>query len=338
MKKQNHAIAILASLGMLVLILDGKTALQGAADGIDLCTRVLIPSLFPFFVLSTLLTTSLSGQAIPFLKPIGYLCKIPEGTESVLAIGLLGGYPVGAQNVTLLYQKGQLSASDAERMLAFCNNAGPAFIFGILSTMFSHKYACFLLWIVHIVSALLVALLLTGERNPGKVIPFPVKPRVTDALWQSVKAMAQVCGWVILMRIILVIVENWFLWILPVPARVILAGVLELSNGCIRLSDLNCEGLRFIIASGLLSFGGICVTLQTVSVADKLSLRRYFPGKLLQCCISVILSYFLQLCFPAPLREHGNSIPIMLAVTVIFILCALKYRKKSSSIPAIVGV
>ena len=48
---------------MLALILDGRTAIDGARQGIELCLRTVIPSLFPFFVLSILLTSSLLGMA-----------------------------------------------------------------------------------------------------------------------------------------------------------------------------------------------------------------------------------------------------------------------------------
>ena len=37
----------LAALGILVLILDGKTAILGAGDAIELCLASVIPSLFP---------------------------------------------------------------------------------------------------------------------------------------------------------------------------------------------------------------------------------------------------------------------------------------------------
>ena len=39
------------ALGLLILILDGKTAYNGAVDGIELCLKTVIPALFPFFVI-----------------------------------------------------------------------------------------------------------------------------------------------------------------------------------------------------------------------------------------------------------------------------------------------
>ena len=321
LKKQSIPTAVAAAFGMLILILDGKIALSGASDGVNLCYKTLIPSLFPFFLLSTMLTGALSGQAIRLLRPIASACKIPKGAESLLAIGMLGGYPVGAQNVALLHHTGQLSNEQAARMITFCNNAGPAFLFGVLGSMFSDSKIPWLLWFVHITSALLVGMLLPGSRAESFVQSLPRPVKLTDALAQAVKVMALVCGWVVLMRMVLTFLEHWFLWLLPLPARVAVAGLFELSNGCVRLALIENEGLRFLLASAMLAAGGICITLQTASVTQSISMKLYFPGKLLQCCISILLSCALQFTFPPQMRQNcGAVIPI---AGIVGILCFL---------------
>ena len=78
---------------MLALILDGRTAIDGARQGIELCLRTVIPSLFPFFVLSILLTSSLLGGSLAVLRPLGRLFGMPDGAESLLIPAFLGGYP-----------------------------------------------------------------------------------------------------------------------------------------------------------------------------------------------------------------------------------------------------
>jgi len=72
---------IAAALGIALLILDSKTALIGAQEGVTMCIQTVIPSLFPFFLFSILLTTSLMGRQIKLLTPICRLCRIPEGAE-----------------------------------------------------------------------------------------------------------------------------------------------------------------------------------------------------------------------------------------------------------------
>ena len=76
MKNRNLYQGFAAGIGMLLLIFDSKTALEGARAGIDLCIRTVIPSLFPFFVLSMVLTGALMGTSLLWLRPIGALCGV----------------------------------------------------------------------------------------------------------------------------------------------------------------------------------------------------------------------------------------------------------------------
>lgn len=328
----------MAALGMLVLILDTQTAIAGVRSGIELCLRTLIPSLFPFFILSILLTGNLLGSRIKLLRPIGRLCGIPEGAESLLAVGFLGGYPVGAQNVALACRSGSLSKSDAERMLAFCSNAGPSFLFGIVGAAFDSPWIPWALWGIHIGSALLVAMAVRPG-SFGNAIKMPSKTvTLSGALHQALTVMAQVCGWVIVFRMILTYLDRWFLWLLPEEAKIILTGILELSNGCVQLRSLENEGLRFITASVILALGGLCVCFQTSSVVDSLSLKYYFPGKLLQAAVSFLLAFVIQLISAA---QRCVVCPAYIVLVLLFALIVVQFLRKtqnSSSIPLSVGV
>ena len=317
MRRQGALFAgIGASVGMVILIFDARTAYQGASAGIELCIRTVIPALFPFFVLSILLTGNLVGQSIPILRPVGKLCGIPQGSESLLLIGLLGGYPVGAQNVAQAYESGQLSGSDARRMVSFCSNAGPAFIFGIISQLFPNLIITWSLWGIHIFSAIMVGIIFPGKSTAHNSLKESSGITLSLSLERAIKVMAGVCGWVILFRIILSFLDRWIFWLLPETIQVITAGLLELTNGCSRLNEIKNLGLRFILCSGFLSIGGLCVTMQTVSVTKTLGIGQYVPGKITQTAISILTASLLQYILFKP--EQQCMIP-----TFILIVCIL---------------
>lgn len=321
-------VALWPAIAMTVLILDPKTALQGAREGIDLCAQSVIPSLFPFIFLSGFITRTLLSEPIPLLRPVGQLCKIPYGCEGLLAVGLVGGYPVGAQCIAHAYGSGQLSETEGRRMLGFCSNAGPSFLFGILRPLFSDQSAVWILWVIQILSALFTGILLPGGRTADH------SPRKTengihiDPLKQSMGAMAAICGWIILFRVVLSFLQRWFLWMLPTEAAVLLSGILELTNGCCQLSFVTSEAIRFLLAAPLLAFGGICVWLQTISVTQGLGTGAYLTGKLIQTGISTLLS-----CLILPLRY--SEIPpfpfLLIPVTTGIILWITKKSFQSHS-------
>lgn len=323
---------------MLLLILDSKTAILGAAAGTELCVRTLIPSIFPFLVASAMLTGALSGQALPFLGIMGRVCGIPQGAEFILVIGLLGGYPVGAQCVAQSWKSGVLPKEDAQRMLAFCSNAGPSFLFGIVGSMFSDGKIVWILWGIHIISAMAVGAIIGG--NPTQQVRcIPAAPiGLSEAVERSARTMGRICGWVILFRLVLAFLEKWAFWIFPTALRVLAAGLLELSNGCILLEQIESDGMRFIIAGMILALGGLCVAMQTVSVTQGLSLRYYLPGKLLQCCFSVILCGGFQFLFPQVQQFTKPAVLVGSVLVASILILHLRGMKKSSSNPALCGV
>ena len=260
---------------MAVLILDSQTALRGAAEGVALCLETLIPGLFPFFVLSGLLTAAL-----------------PRG--GLAAAGLLGGYPVGARSAAQAHRSGQLSREDAQRLAVVFNCPGPAFLFGVAGQLFSTGRTV-LLWAVYLLGVGILRLVLPCS---GRCRTPEASVGLSQAIHSALRSMAAVCGWVLLTRTLLAVLDRWVLWALPRWSQAAAAGLLELTNGLLRLREVE-EDLRFVLAAGMLGFGGLCVMMQSVGVARGLSLKLYFPGKLLQGCICTAAAA-LALRYPLP--------------------------------------
>lgn len=210
-------------------------------------------------------------------------------------------------------------------MLAFCSNAGPSFLFGMVGQMFQQRWVPWVLWGILILSALMVASIFPAGSNLGKEAPIQEsrKPLMATA----VGIMGQICGWVILFRVGITFLERWCLWLLPEPIQVAIIGLLELSNGCLALEKIQSIPLRFILCAGMLSFGGLCVGFQTASVVEDLSMGYYWLGKGLQTIFSLLLA--------------GTMMGQAWVGGILLILywgLLLGCGRKNSSIPAIHGV
>jgi len=305
MRKSKIPLYAAGCVGMGLLILDSKTALAGANEGIRLAVTVLIPSLFPFLFLSIWLTSAFQGMRIPLLKPFSRFFSIPDGTEALLIPAFLGGYPTGAQAVRQSYRSGSLSKENGEKMLSFCSNAGPSFLFGMAASCFSKKWMVWLLWLFHILGALAAARMYPCSKNMPAALPQQSSPSITGILKQALSVMSVICGWVILFRVVIAFADRWFLWLLPPELRTGLIGLLELSNGICELNAIADEKLRFLICSGILSLGGICITLQTHSVTEGLEKKYYYRGKMIQLLVSVC-------CGAAHMYHPAFILPILL--------------------------
>ena len=201
---------------VLALMRWPQESMAAARDGLALCGNVIIPSLFPFFVLSSLvvelgmsryLGRLLEGVMAPLFR-VGGACS------SALALGFVGGYPVGARTAIALYENGQCSKTEAERLLAFCNNSGPAFILGVVGTgIFASSRAGLLLYLAHIAASLCVGLLFRFYRpgegpRPGRhaapqfqAASFPVA--FTHSITGALSSTLNICAFVLFFTVVI---------------------------------------------------------------------------------------------------------------------------------------
>ena len=331
--------ALISALCMLLLILDTKTAIAGAAEGIELCIRVLIPSLFPFFIVSIQLTNLFAGFSFPLLRPVIRLLQIPKGSESLFFIGMLGGYPVGAQAISQAAKNGTLDKDDAMRMMGFCNNAGPAFLFGVISSQFPNLIYTWLIWAILILSTLFTAIILPGGSQKEIKLLKTKSISFAESMETSIKALSGVCGWVIIVRVILAFLERWFLWILPTTPHIALQMLFELANGSVILNSIENIGLRFMICTAGLSLGGFCVLMQTISVTGASGIGKYIPGKLIQTGFCALVSFSMVYFINNGLSPLYMVAVLLCCLTIIVILS--HYREKHQNkygIPLTVSV
>ena len=324
--------AILAAGVMVLLIANTKTAYIGAKEGISLCLEVIIPSLFPFFVFSNYLCSALAGQKLPGINILGKTLHIPAGSESLLTIGLLGGYPVGAQLISESYKNKQIDKQTAKILLGYSNNAGPAFIFGIAGTLFSSKWITLSLWMIHVSSAFI-----TGFLLPRPVISASSHTQertcsIVQSVRNGISACSSVCAWVILFRVLIAYISRLFPCNGTSIGLIVLNGILELSNGCVQLQHIGNHATRYLLCSFFLAFGGLCVLLQTASVTRNLGLGLYIHGKILQACISTLLAMiFIPALFPQSDILHSQYLVLTSVCFVIIFLMKRSFKKRGGN-------
>ena len=302
----------------LALVLWPEQSMDAMRDGLRLCGNVILPSLFPFFVLSSLVVElGMSRYLGRLLEPVMIpLFRVNGSCASALALGFVGGYPVGARTAIQLYENGQCTRTEAERMLAFCNNSGPAFILGVVGAgIFGDSRVGLLLCLVHALASFCVGLVFRfyrPEKSQSHSSSLPIQVQrfstaFTGAVKGAVTSTLNICAFVmcftVLIRMLvlsgLLPALAAFLGKLLAPlglteawARRLLTGVLELSSGVASLTgDGTLEG-KAAMAAFLLGWAGISVHCQVLSFLGEsgLSTRTYIGGKLLHGMFSALLT------------------------------------------------
>ncbi|MCI8422445.1 MAG: sporulation protein [Lawsonibacter sp.] len=314
------------------LILWPEEAITAMRDGLKLCGNVIVPSLFPFFVLSSLVVElGMSRYLGKLLAPVMVpLFRVNGSCAAALALGFVGGYPVGAKTAIQLYQKGQCSKAEAERLLAFCNNCGPAFILGVVGTgVFGSGTAGLLLYLAHLLASLAVGLLFRFYQPEEG--PLPVRggaqfqtasfsAAFTRSVTGSLRSTLNICAFILFFSVVirvltisgLLTAAASLLAALLAPlglsqiwAQRLLTGLLELSSG---VSSLTSGALssRLSMAAFLLGWAGVSVHCQVMAFLGEsgLSFKTYLTGKLLHGGLSAVLIAWLFRLFPRPASAY----------------------------------
>lgn len=299
--KKKLLYSLFLSLTVLLIINPQKSVLY-AKHGMDLCENIIVPSLFPFFVCSGLLIYSgfcevLSKYLQFIMKP---LFNVNGSGASAFVLGIISGYPLGALTACQLYEKNYLSQSEAERLLAFCNNSGPLFILGAVGISLYHnpKFGV-ILYCIHILSAFLTGLIFRFYKKNDFSAPLSavtVEANDTSQIFSivlsnSIQSILTICGSVLFFSVL----SGIFFDLLPLTEniRAVLTGIFEFTTGIELLSNTTLPVFnKLIISAGIVGFAGISVHLQVMSIVSKynLSLKPYISGKITQCTISVFLS------------------------------------------------
>lgn len=308
----------------LALLLFPQESMQAARDGLTLCYNVIIPSLFPFFVLSSLVVE---------LGLAGYLGRLLEGVmrplfnvngscATAFALGFIGGYPVGAKTAISLYENGMCTKTEAERLLSFCNNSGPAFILGVVGAgVFGSSMAGILLYLAHATASLCIGILFRfykaggrGKREERAAPQFRAQ-RFTAAFTGSIKnsflSTLNICAFVVFFTVVirLLFLCGFLPWVAqglgflfsPLGftakwAERLLTGIIEISSGVWTLSGSGALAGRLSMAAFMLGWAGVSVHCQVLSFigGSGLSVRTYLIGKLLHGGLSAL---FINLLF-----------------------------------------
>ena len=323
MKRNIPILLTLAALCALVLYSDA--AAEGARRALAVCAATLVPSLLPFFALSNLLSSLglaalLSGALGPAARRI---FRVSGSGAQAFFLGVTGGYPVGAAVTARLRRDGRVTQEEAGRLLAFCNNSGPAFILGAAGGVFRSAEAGLLLYGTHIAAALCVGLILRGK--PAATVDGADRTNGIDgtdgtdradsansaygsapaaltfaeafpaAVSQALASVLGVCAWVVLFGAVLGVLGP-FLPEEPVW-RALAAGVIELGSGVASLAGVSPGPESLAAAAFLLGWGGLSVHCQTLGAVAGTDIKcaRHLLGRALCGVLAAGFSYGLAM-------------------------------------------
>ncbi len=344
-----HTVVILI---ILIILIRSREVILYAREAMNMCYEIIIPSLFPFFVCSGLLIWSgfgsfLAKAAKGIMRP---LFNVAPAGAAAFVLGIISGFPLGAVTAAQLYECGSISKSEAERLLAFCNNSGPLFIIGSVGTAIYGRPAYGVaLYVIHIIASVAVGIFFRGYNKARHTAPpmrldtadIPLTEVFRKALSDASKNILTVCFAIIFFSA----VSRALLSLTPLPPLfdALASGLFEFSTGTLKTSVLDIDIYRkLILTSFIIGFSGLSVHIQVMAVTARsgLSLKPYILGKLLHGAAAAGLTAAALKLFPVSAAVFSDSahkmsssfsvIPLMLLSAAVIILCLICICRKKT--------
>ena len=280
-----YAVFVLMLIAACALLLFGGAAAEGAADGLRLFALRVLPCLFPFMVcgkylISAGVFTSGEKRGGSFVGAMlrWLVCALCGTPSAALVCSGLCGRGCGKRRASML--------------CAALNQMNPAFVTGLLAAKLLGvpRYGLPLA-ISHYLPACAGAVIigLVGEKT---VCPSPavisIQKKSASALFagslaEACSGVMQIGGTIVFFRVIVAIfLQSGSLKGASPAVTAAAAGLFEMTNGLALLCGALPHGTFAVCAcAGILSFGGICLFVQSKLFFEELSALWYFLTKLI---------------------------------------------------------
>ncbi len=290
-----YTLSLFLVMFMAFTVFYPKASYDGVKSGILLCSAIIIPSLFPFSVCCNFLMSVITPKKSHYFTE----------KELVFLLSLLGGYPVGAGLVDKLYMEEKISKLQANCMLCYCVNSGPAFILlavgkGILNSkilgiilLASHILASFVLCVVFNKKVYITKPLIGNSRKRT------VSEIFVNATEKASTAMISICSGVIFFSAI-----NSCLKLIFGDSKLNLLLLLtEISYAVTQTKNL-------YLLSFALGFGGLCVWFQILGSVKSFAINipQFIVCRLLHGGISALLTFVLIKIIKPTISTFSNNI------------------------------
>ncbi len=294
-----------------LIAFSGSTA-QGIRQAFLLCTDVLIPSVFPFMALTCIAGAASGAKSNG--RAAGAFGKVfccPPETAGVWLFSMLGGYPVGASMSAQLLERGEITPSQSRTLTLICFNAGPAFVINAMGMgMLGSKKAGTLVFAAvctaSVLSGIIAGRLYKSDFKRAETVKRTEQNSMAQAVVQGVytagRNMLGICAWVLFFSAVISLVL-----LLPVKKEVLDFAVmlLEVTQGCAR----GAAGFSLPAVAAFVSFGGVCVLCQVLSIAQKsaVKLSEILITRLISAAVAYAVTEALLKIFPVDLAVNANA-------------------------------
>lgn len=313
-EKLRYSFLVIGCLTLCVMLtVYAPQSKNSISDSLAVCSKTVIPSLFPFMFLSSFMAESgVFGKSFKLSDKLSRVFfKQPQCALGVFLLSTLGGFPVGGKMTKQLYEKGRLTQNQARRLMLFCVNPGPAFTINILglSLLGSTKLGL-IIYSSIVLSNLIIAFLSRFLADCEEEVSceserIPLYSAFVRSGSDAASSIIGICTFVLVFSCLAGLIEAL---ISSETVNDVLIGTLEVTTGCERLARFSSAPLL----AGVTAWGGISVHCQIADCIKKtgLDLKLFLTARIVSAGLSAVICDLILKLFPTEIPTVAASASI----------------------------
>ena len=297
-RKYQELLAVLIILFIyLGIFINPKLIIESGITSINIFKTRLFPSIFPFFVLASLLLNL--GLADKISRKINFIIKRVfhiEGISSfIVVISIISGFPSGSKYISDCYKKGLINKRISNYLLTFTHFGNPLFILGTCGIVLNDITIAYKILIINIVANIILGIILRPKeiissnytlKNEKVTFMEALPNAINDAIKLLLFMLGSITFFMFFSKLLTSLINlNDFY-------TVIITGILDLTSGVSMVNTLNISSyLQGLIVLSFITFGSLSVHLQVINNIKEqdLSYKYFFIGRIIETSLALIL-------------------------------------------------
>ena len=297
-KKYQELFAVLIILFLyLGIFINPSLIIESGISSINIFKTKLFPSIFPFFVLASLLlelgiATKISNKLNPIFKRLFHV----EGNSSfIILVSIISGFPSSSKYAVESYKSKTIDKTTANYLLTFTHFANPLFILGTCGLILNSLSLAYKILIIQIISNLILGIILRPKEiisskkmnnYQNKSFLEALPKAINDAIKLLLFMLGSITFFMFFSKLLTTSLSlNSFF-------ETIITGILDMTSGISLVPSIDTTNyIRGLLVLTFITFGSFSVHLQVLNniKEEDLEYKYFFFGRIIETSIALLL-------------------------------------------------
>lgn len=297
-RKYQELLAVLIILFLyLGIFINPSLIIESGINSINIFKTKLFPSIFPFFVLASLLlelgfATKISIKLNPLIRKIFHV----EGNSSfIILVSIISGFPSGSKYIKESLKTKSISKDTANYLLTFTHFANPLFVLGTCGLILNSLSLAYKILIIQILSNLILGIILRPKEiisskitnnHQNKSFLEALPKAINDAIKVLLFMLGSITFFMFFSKLLTTTLSlNPFF-------NTILTGLLDMTSGISLVNTIDTTNyIKGLLVLTFITFGSFSVHLQVLNniKEEDIKYKYFFIGRIIETSIALVL-------------------------------------------------